>query len=102
MKRLLVAFALLGVSAVFVYARTIAWRGSEAPRLALPDAYACAAVALGSATNDYHCVRAMCLTSMSPDGEWWLSFFSTNGTQRTAIVFFDKTTKIIDGYPSTF
>lgn len=101
MRRLLIAFALLGVSAGFVYARMIGWRDSEAPRLALPDAYACAAVALGPATNEYHCVRAICLISMSPGGEWWLSFFSTNGTQRTAIVFFDKTTRIIDGYPNT-
>ncbi|MGN6554053.1 MAG: hypothetical protein ACTHLW_10070 [Verrucomicrobiota bacterium] len=97
MKRFIVILAIFGLATCAVFARRIFWQPEKPPRLSLPDAYACAVGALGSNTNQYHCVSASCLISRSPDGEWMFSFYTTNGASKTAFVFFDKTTRIETG-----
>ena len=97
MKRIVIVFTVLVLAAGLAFARRMAWRDTNRPRLALPDAYNCALTALGTATNQFHCVRASCLISRSPYGEWMFSFFSTNGLEKTAFVFFDRTTRVEDG-----
>ena len=98
MKRLIIALAVFGLATGLVFAKRIFWPDTKPPRLALPDAYACAISVLGSETNQYHCVRASCLISRSPDWEWMFEFYSVKGfARKTAFVFFDKTTHIENG-----
>ena len=97
MKRVIIILTVLGLATGLVFARRIMWPDTKPPRLSLPDAYGCAISAIGTATNQYHCVRASCLISRSPDGEWMFTFCSTNGAFKTAFVFFDKTTRVEDG-----
>jgi hypothetical protein len=97
MKRIIIAFVVLVLTAGLVFALRVEWPDNKRPRLALGDAYHCAVLALGSATNEFYCVGASCLISRSPDGEWMFCFFSTHGLRKTAFVFFDKTTRIEDG-----
>ena len=97
MKGLIVVLIALGLATGLVFARRIGWDAKKSPRLPLSDAYICALTALGTATNQYHCIGAECMISRSPDGEWMITFCSTNGTFKTAFVFFDKTTRIEDG-----
>ena len=97
MKRLIIVVVFLGIATGLVFARRITWDDKMPPRLALPDAYACALTALGTVTNQYHCVSAECMISRSPDGEWMFTFCDTKGKYKAAFVFFDKTTRIEDG-----
>jgi hypothetical protein len=97
MKRITIILAVLVLATGVVFARRGFWPPAKPPRLSLPDAYVCAEAALGTATNQFHCVSASCLISRSPDGEWMIMFCNTNGVSKTAFVFFDKTTRIEDG-----
>lgn len=63
---------------------------SKQPAILLPAAYERAALALGSATNQFYCVGA----NLSADS-WMLAFSATNQTKRSVIVFF--TGRIIVG-----
>jgi hypothetical protein len=75
-------------------ARNIAYNHSKPPRLPLGQAYDIAMTTLGQATNQFHCVSAGLAISFSPDGEWFFSFCSTNGTQKYVTVEFDGKTHI--------
>jgi hypothetical protein len=97
MKRVLIILTIVALGTGLLFAHVMGWPEKKRPRLALLDAYACAAAALGSDTNQYYCVRACCLISRSPDGEWFLEFCSTNGGFKSVFVFFDKTTKVQNG-----
>jgi hypothetical protein len=98
MKRMIVVFVVLVVAAGLVFAlRPGLWPDNKRPRLDLGDAYQCALVALGSATNQFYCVCASCQLPRPADGEWMFSFFSTNGLAKHAFVSFDKTTRVHDG-----
>jgi hypothetical protein len=50
---------------------------SKTPKLSLPDAYQLAAIALGSATNEFHCVSAG-ITMDFGAPRWSFIFYSTN------------------------
>jgi hypothetical protein len=97
MKRFLVVLIIVALGTGLLFARVMGWPHKKRPRLALPDAYSCAAASLGSVTNQYYCLRAMCLISRSPDGEWFFEFCSTNGEFKSVFVFFDKTTRVENG-----
>ena len=75
-------------------ARNIAYNHSKPPRLPLGPAYDIATAALGQATNEFHCVSAQLAIALSPDGEWFFGFCSTNGTQKFVTVEFDGKTHI--------
>jgi hypothetical protein len=63
----------------------------------MPDAYSCAVVALGSATNQFFCVTAACAKSeRKNDGVWYFIFSNTNGVEKTTYVYPDKRTKVIN------
>lgn len=51
---------------------------SKPPGIALPVAYERAQAALGSETNYFHCVSASITTEFTSEGEWNLTFYSTN------------------------
>jgi hypothetical protein len=76
-------------------AMNIPYDHSKPPRLPLGKAYDIALTTLGQATNEFHCVAATVAISFSPDGEWFFTFCSTNGTEKYVTVCFDgKTTRI--------
>ena len=50
---------------------------SKPPKLSLPDAYQFAVAAMGSATNQFHCVGADITTDFG-DPRWSFTFCSTN------------------------
>jgi uncharacterized SAM-binding protein YcdF (DUF218 family) len=50
---------------------------SKPPKLSLPDAYQFAIVAMGPATNQFHCVGANITTDFG-DPRWSFTFCSTN------------------------
>lgn len=58
----------------------VPYDNSKPPELSLPDAYNSAAVALGSDTNQFHCISAKIETRFSPQGEWFFTFCSTNAS----------------------
>jgi len=94
MKTRITLFVLLVCTGI-LFARNIAYNHSKPPRLPLGQAYDVALTTLGQATNDFHCVAASVAISFSPDGEWFFTFSSTNGTEKYVTVFFDgKTTRI--------
>ena len=97
MKRLVAISVVLTLAGGLVFAELMGWPEKKAPRLALPEAYSCAATALGSATNQYHCLRANWQNSRSPNGEWLFTFCSTNGSYKSVFVFFDKKTQVQNG-----
>jgi hypothetical protein len=51
---------------------------AKPPSLSLPAAYELAATALGSATNQLHCVSATTDRYYSDAGEWFFTFCGTN------------------------
>jgi hypothetical protein len=74
---LLTTFAV--VSGTFLYAGPfVPYNDAKAPSLSLPDAYERAMVALGSKTNQLHCVNASVQSFYGADGEWLFTFYSTN------------------------
>jgi hypothetical protein len=95
-----IIFLILLVCAGALLARSIAYNHSTPPRLPLGPAYDIAMTTLGETTNEFHCVAASLAISFSPDGEWFFTFCSTNGTEKYVTVFFDgKTTRIDDNLP---
>jgi hypothetical protein len=60
------------------------------PRVSLPVAYAEALKALGTWTNQYHCVGASLTMMLSPQGGWMFSFCSTNGRPKGVVVPFGE------------
>jgi hypothetical protein len=51
---------------------------TKPPKISLPAAYELAITALGSRTNEFHCIDASVTTMHSRDGEWYFTFYSTN------------------------
>jgi hypothetical protein len=83
-----------------VPADSLPYNETNPPPLRLQDAYPLALNGLGMETNQFYCVSATCLTPVAPASHlgfhgvraWTFEFFSTNGIQRTVMVYFDKTT----------
>ena len=72
---------------------------SKPPKLPLPDAYQIAMKAMGSATNEFHCVGASITTDFG-DPRWSFTFFSTNKMmpRRWMTVDFSGKTQEDNGY----
>jgi hypothetical protein len=62
------------------------WDSTKSLGISLPAAYAQATTALGSATNQLHCVGATISTHFSPEGEWCFTFCTTNQTPKFKFV----------------
>ena len=67
------------MAATILFASIIVpYNNSEAPGLSLPVAYSAAMAALGSTTNQFHCLSARVATDYGADVEWQFTFYSTN------------------------
>jgi hypothetical protein len=99
MKRLILAFALLGLATGIGLAFNAPWPDEKSPPITLPQAYAVATQALRTYTNTFHCIGAGVGYSQSSDGEWLFKFCSTNRDYKYVVVFLDKKTKpkVYDG-----
>jgi hypothetical protein len=95
MKRLLVLLIVLVVCGV-VFARNIGYTRTRPPRLSLGAAYPLAMQALGKATNEFHCTDASLQFALSQDGEWFFTFWNTNGTHKWVTVEFGGKTHVED------
>jgi hypothetical protein len=58
-----------------------------------------AMTALGTQTNQFHCVSANVTTTFSPDGEWYFAFYPTNANTmpKFIAVEFDGKVVVDDG-----
>lgn len=73
--------ALIGLLAFVttLYATLIVpYNKAKTPSLSLPVAYERAMSALGSETNEFHCLDAKVTTDFGSDGGWQFTFYSTN------------------------
>ncbi len=78
-----------------------AYDNSKPPTLSLPVAYQLAVAALGSATNQFHCVGAFITTGFGAP-RWEFTFYNTNTTPvlKCMTVDFDSKTQEAPGGPS--
>jgi hypothetical protein len=93
MKTRYILLGLVMLSAVVFAEIGPPYDNSKPPPLPLPAAYQFAVVALGSATNEFHCVSA----SMTRDfgaPRWSFTFYSTNQPPRRKILTVDKAGKV--------
>ncbi len=67
---------------------------SKPPGLSLPVAYGYAANALGSMTNQFHCISAKIDNRFSTNGEWFFTFYSTNAQPKWVTVEFNGKTHV--------
>jgi hypothetical protein len=101
MKRLIICVLALGLATGIALAFVSSWSAQKPPPVTLPEAYNSAEQALGAATNQFYCVRAITLISRSPNGEWLLTYSNTNGAIKSVFVFMDssKSPQVLDGQP---
>jgi hypothetical protein len=76
-------FLILVVSATVVFARVMApYLDAEPPSVSLPAGYELAVKALGSSTNQFHCIRAIVFgrgfTDATAGPGWSFTFCTTN------------------------
>src|SRR5215471_7531877 len=87
MKTRYLLLSLIGVAtAVFAGPAKIPWDNAKPPALSLPVAYGRALTALGSATNELHCIGARVDADFSEGGEWEFAFYSTNTPPKARFV----------------
>ena len=96
MKLKLTLLTFLALTTVLFASLSIPYNNSKSPSLSLPDAYGRATTALGSVTNQFHCISASVATSFSPDGEWFFTFCSTNSKSKWVTVEFNGKVHVED------
>lgn len=89
MKRLLVLLIPITITTVLFASAIIPYNNAKKPSLSLPTAYECALRALGSMTNEFHCLSANITTDFSSEGEWQFTFYSTNSKPKWVSVEFN-------------
>ena len=83
-------FSLLFIVATVLFANAIIpYDNATPPGLSLPVAYEDATTALGSMTNEFHCLSARITTDFSSKGEWQFTFYSTNSKPKWVSVEFN-------------
>lgn len=97
MKKLVLTLLILialttALFATFIYP----YDKAKSPGISLPVAYERAASALGSATNQFHCINANVTTDFGPGGEWQFTFYSTNSKPKWVTVEFNGKIHIED------
>jgi hypothetical protein len=78
MKKKLILLITFGAATVLFADYIVPYNKAKAPAVSLPDAYHRAMVALGPATNQFHCIDASVQTSFNPEGEWFFTFYATD------------------------
>jgi hypothetical protein len=88
MKLRHVVLVVLAFSTTLLAGFIIPYDNAKPPSLSLPAAYELAATALGSTTNQFHCISATIYTDavVSPHGGWLFTFCSTNKPPKSKYV----------------
>jgi hypothetical protein len=94
MKSRLVLLSILTMAVALFASVVIPYNNSKKPTLLLPKAYQLATSALGTDTNEFHCISATIDTTFSGDGEWLFTFYSTNSKPKWVSVEFDGKTHV--------
>ena len=101
MKTALLVISVVAFTVIVLYASLIQppYDNSKPPKMPLPLAYERAEDALGSDTNQFHCVSASITTEFSDDG-WYFTFCSTNSNVKPKLVVVEFNGKVIfdNGY----
>ena len=88
---------LFTITSMSVYATLIVpYDNSKPTGLPLPIAYDKAMNALGSSTNEFHCLSANVSTDFGPDGGWQFTFYSTNSKPKWITVEFNGKVHVED------
>ena len=74
----------------------VPYNNAKSPSLILPEAYGQAMSALGSLTNQFHCINATVEANTSPQGEWLFTFYTTNLIPKFVTVEFNGKTHTED------
>lgn len=85
-------FAFLGfatLATTLVATLITPYNNATPPSLSLPVAYERAMGALGSATNQFHCLSATVTTDFGAEGQWQFTFYSTNSRPKWITVEFN-------------
>jgi hypothetical protein len=77
MKTRYIILSLLAVSTILFATPIIPYDNSKPATLSLPAGYELATAALGSATNQFHCISASISTDFGSPG-WFFTYSSTN------------------------
>jgi hypothetical protein len=96
MKIRYILLSLLALSIAVFAAEAPPYDVSNPPSLPLPAAYQLAVASLGSATNQFHCVRATVSEEFGTPG-WDFTFCSTNKPPKYELVTIEFTGKIHHG-----
>ena len=96
MKKPLVFFSFATFATALFATLITPYNNAKPPGLSLPVAYERAANALGSATNQFHCISAKVTTDFGTDGEWQFTFYSTNSRPKWVTVEFNGKIHIED------
>lgn len=89
MKKRYILFGLLTIITAVFAGSYWPWDNSKSPTLSLPAAYDQALIALGSETNQLHCISAQVSTDFRNDGGWRFVFYYTNNPPRSKTVYVD-------------
>jgi hypothetical protein len=100
MKRLLTILCVLIVAVGIAYALSPIFDHKKIPPMALPDAYRIAMIALGSATNQFHCSGASFQLNPPQKDQWEFYFFNTNGIPKTILVCGDGSSRVYNDAPT--
>jgi hypothetical protein len=85
MKTRYVLLSLITASTILFATPIVPYDISKPPSLSLPAGYELALTALGSATNQFHCISANVSTDFGSPG-WFFTFYSTNTPPRNKFV----------------
>jgi hypothetical protein len=85
------------VFAITVFASVVLppYNKSKPPSISLPVAYERAVAALGSATNEFHCISASVTTEFTSEGEWYFTFYSTNSNSMPKFIAVEFNGKVV-------
>ena len=89
MKTRYILLGLLAVATAVFAGSYWPWDNSKPAAISLPAAYDRALIALGSETNQLHCIGAQVSTEFRNDGGWQFVFYFTNNPPKRKIVYVD-------------
>jgi hypothetical protein len=95
-KKKLLLFGLVALATTVLASLVVPpYDDKKAPALSLPDAYQFAVLAIGSSTNEFHCVAAGITTDFG-DPRWSFTFYSTNSLKRQRWIVVDFSGKTVE------
>jgi len=88
MKTRYILLGLVALATTVLASIVMPYDTSKPPSLTIPAGYELAVSALGTATNQFHCISASIYTDavVSPQGGWLFTFRSTNAPPKSKFV----------------